>query len=339
MTENNNRNNNFLLNEGILVPIQNQDSNGELHFSGPPQKKLSRADLEEVATRLIHEGNGVLTEAQTASRLYLEEIRIRFEDVQRRFDDFYNAYLAPKSFSFRTVNNSSSFKSNEASSSFIKKKNITDVALGFFGKPVIKTNLKAEFLDTRTELARAYPDLLIKSQRVEKRKLRHGSICGIFNPLTGEVEWKQRSNGGCFGVWNPLKERIEWRQNINRAVCGVWNPDMEQIEWKDRFGGGICGVWHPIKRKIYWNTTTRGGICGVWNPYSEEIEWRTEKDAGVCGYFSPSYGGVEWIVEPDSGVCCVIKNPEGNGYITSCSNLPRATGFVGRMDLSDDTEN
>ena len=68
--------------------------------------------------------------------------------------------------------------------------------------------------------------------------LWNGSVCGVYNKVTEQIEWKQLWKHGTAGVWNPTTKAIEWKQVMNNGVAGVWNPVSKrvgrrtQMEWR-----------------------------------------------------------------------------------------------------------
>lgn len=51
------------------------------------------------------------------------------------------------------------------------------------------------------ELELQVKDLELKSRDLEMRTKQNGSVCGVYNEVTGQVEWKEFDHGGVCGVW------------------------------------------------------------------------------------------------------------------------------------------
>ncbi len=49
-----------------------------------------------------------------------------------------------------------------------------------------------------------------EAEDVEVRTLHDIGICGVYNELTGKVEWKQEGKQGLSGRYNPTTKRIDW---------------------------------------------------------------------------------------------------------------------------------
>jgi hypothetical protein len=164
-----------------------------------------------------------------------------------------------------------------------------------------------------------------ESATVESRDFWNGSVCGVYNPDTGQAEWDEEWHGGVYGVWNPISRKVEWMTKWHHGVAGVWNPDLRIIEWKEEWNGGVHGVWNPISRRVEWKTEWHHGVCGVWNPRTQQVEWKTHWNGGVAGYFNHQTGMVEWIEKWHHGVCLLVRDPHAASaeqlYITCASTI------------------
>lgn len=155
---------------------------------------------------------------------------------------------------------------------------------------------------------------------VRKVKVK-GSVCGVYHPLTGEIEWVETNGGGVFGVWNPVEKKIIWKQDVSSSVAGVFNPDTKKVEWKTVFNGSVCGVYDEIKEKVHWVTSRKIGIYTVFNPVTTEFETKDNSEGSIVGWFNFKEQKVVWDKQNEASLCCVVRDYEHGGYITACCNF------------------
>lgn len=160
-----------------------------------------------------------------------------------------------------------------------------------------------------------------KASPIMRRVKERGSICGIYDPLKGDIEWAENNTGGVFGVWHPIQERLIWKLDPTNSVCGVFNPKTKHIEWKTSFNGSVCGVYHPKKEKVVWFLRRGLGIFAVLNPITCKIEVKENPKGGIVGWFDYKTESVHWEVEDGSSICYVVRDYENGGYLTACSNF------------------
>jgi hypothetical protein len=181
--------------------------------------------------------------------------------------------------------------------------------------------LKAKYEDANKYLTLARSNLAkCKEAFFEKREKWNGGISACYNPLTGNMEWKDSWHHGIDGVFNHATQQIEWREKWNGDVKGVYNPLLKEIEWKDNWHYGIGGCFNPCTGIVEWQEKWNHGVCGVWNPVSQTIEWKTRWNGGVVGYFDHTEKEVKWIESWHHGVALVVYDSYLNDFIVSRGN-------------------
>lgn len=186
-----------------------------------------------------------------------------------------------------------------------------------------KKQLLSLFSSEKTKFLEALEIVKSKAAPSVRKFLSNGSVCGVFNPDTGDIEWKQNEFGGIFGVWDKKRRRVQWQLKENFAIYGVYNPDTEDVEFQDFYNGGVCGVYNPIQKVVEWRQVRKESIFGVWNPVKECVEWRTCKEGGIIGWFDCTEQRVVWDIEEMSGLCRVTRDYLNGGYKTYCCNFCR----------------
>jgi hypothetical protein len=166
-------------------------------------------------------------------------------------------------------------------------------------------------------------DLQKLANPVETKTSSTSSICGVFNPNTGLVEWKTVWGQGLMGVYNPISKKVEWKTSSSGGVAGAYNPQTKKVEWKEEtFGYSIAGVYNPRLKKVEWKSNSWGNssVAGVYNPLTKKVEWEELHNSGVAGYFDPIKKKVVWESESMfiQNVAVVYKSADGS-VPSSCS--------------------
>lgn len=173
--------------------------------------------------------------------------------------------------------------------------------------------------DLNKKVSELLNDVKQQSQAIESRTHWNGSICVVYNPITGQIEWRKYWHGGVHGIFNPRTGLIEWKERYHSGVYGVFNPRLNEIEWKTQHNGGVHGVYNPSLGIVEWKTASRRGVGGVYNPSTGKIEWKTEFDGGVVGYYDHQSQTVQWIKKWHHGIALIVWDPVIQTYLTTSS--------------------
>ena len=68
---------------------------------------------------------------------------------------------------------------------------------------------------------------------IESKTSYKSGVAGVFNPSTGETQWKESYKSGVAGVYNPSSGQVEWKESYKSGVAGVYNESSGQVEWKE----------------------------------------------------------------------------------------------------------
>lgn len=142
-------------------------------------------------------------------------------------------------------------------------------------------------------------------------KIKHkGSVSGVYNEHTGQVEWREETSSGVCGVYNPFTKEIEWRKRKGYGVHGVYNEVTRKVEWRYYRNGSVYGVWNPVKKDIHWKESYREGVCGVWHPILEEVVFKTFRKGSIVGWFDESEQDIIWRRKLEHGISVIRKRPK-----------------------------
>lgn len=169
------------------------------------------------------------------------------------------------------------------------------------------------------QITKLYDDVKAECAMVEIRDTFEAGICGVYNPLTGKVEWRKSWHGSICGVFNPHLGVIEWNEAWKEGVNGVYNPRSRRVEWWTCWHGGVYGVWNPKLGCIEWMEKWHHGVCGVWNPVKECIEWNLMHQGAVIGWFDWESKSVVWMEKFRHGLGAIVRDRDG-AYLSVTSS-------------------
>lgn len=150
----------------------------------------------------------------------------------------------------------------------------------------------------------------------------NGSVSGVYNPLSGQVEWKEMDRGGVCGVFNPRTMEVEWKSRKGFGVHGVYNELSRKVEWRYCRNGGVYGVWNPLAEEVIWKESYREGVCGVWDPVFETVIFKTFRNGCIVGWFDERERKVVWRRKERHGICVVLRSHNSEQpYISVCANF------------------
>jgi hypothetical protein len=88
----------------------------------------------------------------------------------------------------------------------------------------------------------------------------------VKTPLESKVQVEHADNGTLQGVYNPNTGEMEWRHS-DIQVAGAYNPRTGEVEWQEARKGGIAALYSPLQGKVLFRTSN-GAIQGLFNPAS-----------------------------------------------------------------------
>ncbi|MBM3463479.1 MAG: hypothetical protein FJX76_15370 [Armatimonadetes bacterium] len=134
---------------------------------------------------------------------------------------------------------------------------------------------------------------------------------GVYNPMSGEIQWHSAYARGVGGAYNPNTGEVEWKSAYSRGVAGVYNPVTGEVQWQQHYDRGVAGVFNPLRGDVEWKISYHRGVGGVWNPLKGGVEWKDgyERGVAVAGAFDFKTGQVEWKTGYQRGIALVSTDP------------------------------
>jgi hypothetical protein len=168
--------------------------------------------------------------------------------------------------------------------------------------------------------ARAARESVVReAQPVEVRSLFGGGICGVYNELTGKVDWKTQIDGGIAGVYDPVKADVQWVSQLGGGAAVVREASGEIVS-KRTIGSGIAGYVDPATGKAQFITDFDSGVAAIVDDKGV-LHQESHLLNGVAAYVDPADGKVKFT-DPKyhEGVAAVYRY--GNSYRSSCGYAP-----------------
>lgn len=161
----------------------------------------------------------------------------------------------------------------------------------------------------RPEWPELKPDRL-KSDRkseTEVRQAASGTIQGVYNPNTGETEWKTSPNQ-LAGAYNPRTGEVEWQEARTGGIAALYSPNQGKVLYKTS-NGAIQGLFNRASRRERFEAVYTGRRAGAFRPLDGRERWESCSSGYNSGVYCPEREDFRFETSYSSAIAAVSNDP------------------------------
>lgn len=156
----------------------------------------------------------------------------------------------------------------------------------------------------------------VPGRRVEVTWLekRHRGVGAAYNPLTGQIESRDRLNRGMAAVFNPRQGEVVFQEGgLYRGVGGCYDPVRGGVHFSAATSRlrTVAVVFDPVTRTVVERPGNRNeGVAGAFEPSTGRVEFKSGRQRGFGAVVDPVTGQLVWHERRERGVVGVCNDPE-----------------------------